>query len=510
MITALPTRADVERFRTVVTDRLGLVHDDSKLETLADVLRARLDATGSHGLDAYLARLDGPDRAVELRALAQQLTVGETFFFRNADQFRALTESVLPARIRAATSRRLRLLSIGCATGDEPHSLAILAREAVPDLASWDIQVVGVDVNAASLARARAGRYSAWALRATPDAVKARYFVTEGREHVLDPAVRAMVRFVECNLADERAPASGWADERYDLVLWRNVLMYLAPALTRRLLVRVHDALLPGGYLLLGHAESLRGLSDDFHLCHTHDTFYYQRKDGPGARPVAAPGAPANAGPAIAPDSSWVDVIARASARITDLTTDRGVSAAPGQRARGGADADADAAAQLDEVRELSRLERFDEALARLGTLPDAARAAPEALMLRAALLTNGGRLDEAQAVCARLLELAELDAGAHYLMALCREHAGDRAAAIDHAQIASYLDPHFAMPQLHLGLLLKRDGDHASAQRALTQALTLLPQEETARLAMFGGGFSRATLLALCEGELRALGAAR
>ena len=161
----------------------------------------------------------------------------------------------------------------------------------------------------------------------------------------------------------------------------------------------------------------------------------------------------------------------------------------------------------LSLVLEAVRQERFVDALELIGSLPADSQEDPNALLLRAVLLTNHGRLKESEEVCHRLLALDELNAGAHYLMALCSEHAGDANGAIEHGQTAIYLDPGFAMPHLHLGILAKRSGDDDSAQRELGQALTLLASEEASRILLFGGGFSRDALLQLCRTQLRAPG---
>src|SRR6185503_12342478 len=152
----------------------------------------------------------------------------------------------------------------------------------------------------------------------------------------------------------------------------------------------------------------------------------------------------------------------------------------------------------LAPVIESLQRERFSEALGLWHALPSGAVTDPEALLLRAALLTHSGQLDVAERMCAELLELDELNAGAHYLLALCREGAGDRAAAIDHDQVAVYLDPAFAMPRLHMGLLARRAGQRELARRELGLALPLLQREDAARLLLFGGGFNRDTLAAL------------
>jgi chemotaxis protein methyltransferase CheR len=124
-------------------------------------------------------------------------------------------------------------------------------------------------------------------------------------------------------------------------------------------------------------------------------------------------------------------------------------------------------------------------------------------------LLTNRGELPEAQRVCQQVLELDELNAGAHYLMALCREHAGDRDGAIEHDQAATYLDSAFAMPHLHLGLVAKRSADLQTARRELAHALPLLAREDASRILLFGGGFTRGALVEFCRAELHASGGA-
>lgn len=516
-MTQLPSHADVERFRAVVARRFGLQFDAGRLDFLAEVLRQRSAASRDPTAGSYLERVASlPKRADELAALAQQLTVNETFFFRNPDAFRALTERVLPERMRAKEPHRapLRMLSAGCASGEEPYSLAMTLVEAIPDLERRQVEILGVDVNAAVLQRAARARYTEWALRETPEELRRRYFRAEGRELVLDPRIQQMVTFEEGNLIDDDARL--WPPARYDVVFCRNVIMYFGPEVMRDVIRRIEQSLVPGGFLFLGHAETLRGLSQDFHLCHTHDTFYYQKRTSAQARARAvAVSAPAEdvamvALPRMVEDAvSWVDAIKRASERIAALAG----AADHLQHGDQPAPAAAPSAARswdLGLVLEAMRQERFADALALLSALPREANEAPDALLLRAVLLTNRGELGAAERACARVLELEELNAGAHYLMALCREHTGDVAGAAEHDQTAIYLDPAFAMPHLHLGLMARRAGDLTGAEAELAQAIALLPLEDASRLLLFGGGFQRDTLLALARAELAAVRGAR
>jgi chemotaxis protein methyltransferase CheR len=494
--------AAVERFRAAVTHNLGLHFEDAKLDVLADVLAHRLEATGQPPA-RYLARLEagGVD---EMAPLAQELTVPETYFFRHQEQFRALAEVAIPARMAAGNGERcLSLLSAGCASGEEAYSLAVVAREAVDP--SWAVTVLGVDLNPAMLDKAALGRYSSWALRETPPHYQRRWFVPDGREFQLADAARTDVRFEAHNLSQDD-PALWWP-ERYDVVFFRNVLMYFTPDHARAAVARTAAALKPGGYLFLGHAETLRGLSSDFHLRHTHGTFYYQRRDADErlVPQAAAAQRPVPAVAAVVDDTaSWIDAIRRASERIERLTEPRPPA---GEAPAGAARAAAPRAWDLARALELLRDERFAEAGALVRGLPPEAARDPDVLLLAAALHTHAGQLADAEAACARLLEVDELSGGAHYLLALCREGAGDRRAAEHHDQIAIYLDPGFAMPHLHLGLLARRAGDREAARRELEQAALLLQREDSSRLLLFGGGFGRDALVALCRTELQSVG---
>jgi chemotaxis protein methyltransferase CheR len=511
--------ADPQRFRGWIARRLGLHFDDTKLEFLAEVLLRRADEKGL-ALRPYLDRLEGPDTDAERQALALELTVPETYFFRHLDQLRAFADVALPeAQAARGPVRKLELLSAGCASGEEPYSLAMLVHEGVNP--EWNVTIRAVDINPAMLAKAARGLYSAWALRETPATSKRRWFRSVGREFELDETIRAAVTFQEVNLAQENAEL--WAAAKYDVIFCRNVLMYFTPQSAQALTSRLTHSLVPGGHLFLGHAETLRGLSNDYHLRHTHGAFYYQRRfpqnDEHRNRGVDAVGisqdewARHSGVRAVASVSgldctkTWLDTIQNASDRIQVLT--ERPTAQPALRRDSGPGGPSQAAAQLLLVLELLKEERFSDALDLLGRLPSESERDPDVLLLRAALLTHSGNLKAAANVSAQLLECDELNTGAHYLLALCCESAADRQGALDHYRSAIYLDPGFAMPRLHLGLMARRDGDLEWARRELGQALLLFEREEASRLLLFGGGFGREALIALCRAELDSAGGA-
>lgn len=500
----------VEQFRRVLTARLALRFDDDKTEFLTRVLDERVEARGSGSPETYLARLSDAN-GEEFGALAERLTVGETYFFRNAQDVQAFTGAVLPERIRARVAeRRLRVLSAGCSSGEEPYTLAMLVRD-VPQLAGWDVRIHGFDVNPEAVARARAAKYSPWSLRQTAPGLRERFFRQEGGEFRVVDHVKALVTIEERNLADD--DPDFWTPGTFDVVFCRNVLMYFAPEAVRSVVARIATALAPGGFLFLGHAETLRGVSAEFHLRQTHDTFYYQsrgqgeasveRADVVAARSERAAFEPAR------PDGRWVEVIRGASQRIAQLS---GADAAKAQApvlpdARAELGAPGLGGGGLTVAHELLERERFVEALAALGPSAPEQEKDVDALLLRAVLLASSGDLAGADAVSERVLRLDELNAEAHYVRAICREHAGDATTAADHDRYALYLDPTFAMPRLHLGLLAKRGGDLEQARREISRALTLFAAEDGLRILLLGGGFTRDGLMRLCRAELNACG---
>ncbi len=487
---ALPGVEDVARFSSTLANVLGMHFDESKFGELGKVLQHRMQASSLECAE-YLKRLSTEAGREEVASLARELTVTETYFLRNIEQFQAFIDIALPERAALASGvRPVNILSAGCASGEEPYSLAIAMREWLPQPAGA-VTVTAFDLNPAMLQRAARARYGNWSLRSCPADLKARWFTRNGDEFALDESIRRAVTFESRNLAQD-APAF-WRDARFDIIFCRNILMYFSPAQAQAAIARIAYSLAPGGYLFLGHAETMRGLSGDFHLCHTHDAFYYQRKEKLGMRasldaaPAMSPATPiADSLPtppwrpmSLSADTSWVEAIARASDRIHALVPPRTVAAA-------------DSGPALRPDTPAAAVQATD----------------PDTLLLKAVSASHDGNPDEAEAACRALLDADEMSAGAHYVLALCSEGRGDFAGALEHDRIAVYLDPDFAMPRLHIGLLTRRHGERGGARQELESALTLLQREDPSRLLLFGGGFKRDALIALCRAELAALGA--
>jgi len=489
-----PTQSpSLARFRVLIADRLGLSFDNSRVDALAETLERRSRA---YHLEAasYLDQLERMQRgAGEFSTLGAELTIGETYFFRHTEQMRAFAEVVLPDRHAATRGQRVvRILSAGCASGEEAYTLAVLSSE--QGLSGSEApEILGIDINPLAIERAESARYSEWALRETPDSARRQYFRKRGTNFVLVRENLPAVRFRQGNLADEEVLGSA----TFDIVFCRNVLMYFTKEQAIRALERLAAAIVPGGYLFLGHAETLHGLNSDFELCQAHGAFFYVKKSGPAGASFGRRGLKGSPAGRVDWSKSWLEGVERS----TDRSELR-------ERSRKPSDRDLSDRSGILSKRALARAieaGRWTEAL-ELANRVEAAEVDPNHLVLRAALLTHGGHFDSAEQVCLATLARDERSATAHYLLALLRERQGKYEAALDHDQIAIDLEPAFALPYLHLGLAHLRAKNEARARPVLERAARLLEIDDAWRLLVFGGGLPRSDLVQLCARELERL----
>jgi chemotaxis protein methyltransferase CheR len=303
-------------------------------------------------------------------------------------------------------------------------------------------------------------------------------------------------------------------DESFDIVLFRNVLIYFSPVAAAKAMEQIAKVMVPEGYLFIGPAENLRGISQDFSLCHSHESFYYQRRHKLSGRPASLgrtqtwselSGVEHLSDEPLSPPASlesplWYEDILRSSQRVQTLTADTPSQTVVERIYQ------ANPAEAQNRILQLLAEDKFQEAMALLPEDASGQADDVDALLVRAILLINAHRMPEAQGICRMLLAKDEMNAGAHYLMALCFEQAGELQRATEHDQVAIYLDPTFSMPYLHRAFMAKKEKNWSSAKHLFDRALVLLNYEEASRLLLFGGGFRRPMLQDLCQREIRSL----
>jgi chemotaxis protein methyltransferase CheR len=279
-----PAPLSEEEFRLLreeIREDCGLWYRDESRYLLEKRLQPRLQALGLADFAAYhrYLRFD-PGRELELDEASETLTTNETYFYREPYQLHAFTREILPALAAAnARTRRLRILSAGCSTGEEVYTLAALVKESNL-FEGWEVDLVGSDLSRRCVAQARAAAYGEHAFR-MPDAVPLRrWFHLRGGKWVVDDALRTMVRFQRENLMSPRALSTVY---RLDAVFCRNMMIYFDLESRRALLRRLYQKMQGGGWLLLGHSESLLNVTADFDLVHLTSDLVYRKPLGPGA-----------------------------------------------------------------------------------------------------------------------------------------------------------------------------------------------------------------------------------
>jgi chemotaxis protein methyltransferase CheR len=449
---------DFRRLRVLLSRTAGLVFDDSRRDSMGYSIGERLRATGCATVADYLdevCRSGSPER----QRLIDEVTIQETHFFRNPPQMRALRAHVLPELIRHAESngRRLRIWSAGCSTGEEPYTIAMMLRELLPSTAGWDVKVIASDISEGALAAARGATYGARAVQLASAAEVGRFFAPlPGERWEVRPEVRELVEFRHHNLVQDLPPG-----DALDLVLCRNVTIYFSRDTTRALMSRLHDALRDGGYLFLGHSETLWQVSEEFRLVALGSgdaaAYVYRRLDEPaGERRTILP----------------------------DRRTLQELPPPPEQRVA---------------TRRAPRRP--------VDVLPQE-RAEPEPVSLASVrdALAEGRYAD-----AARLAHLAAdedpLRAEVHYLLGLALVDQGRDDQALPTLRRAVYLDPEAGLAHFLLAGALARCGDRSAAAREYRAAAQALSRGIDADAPELGGRSARelAALCAQLEGQLSA-----
>lgn len=286
----------MDRLAVRVERETGLQFSATRRRDLAAGLGRMADSRGG-GLKALAAWLleESWDRD-KGDLCARHLTVGETYFFREPRGFSLLCDYAR-ARLAADPQAQLRLWSAGCCTGEEPYSMAIALREALPALDPGRVSILGTDLNPANLAHAQAGLYRQWSFRRTEPALRARYFTPAGTGlHALARTVREQVRFAQLNLALPLYPSAANGTTGIDIIFCRNVLMYFSRPLMAQVIARLRACLVDGGWLVVNPSEACAELFAGFTATYYPDAVFYQKTAVPAVaeapvlpRPAAAP-----------------------------------------------------------------------------------------------------------------------------------------------------------------------------------------------------------------------------
>jgi chemotaxis protein methyltransferase CheR len=459
-----------ESLAQLVAARTGLVTSRTP-EDFERASRRAMHKLALRDLAEFAGRLAGGEGWDEL---LDEVTVGETYFFRNPEHFELVSDTILPAILNdRKDDATLRVWSAGCASGEEPYSLAILLDQAgLLARAS----VYGTDICALALAKARSGRYREWAFRQIDASLTARYFRGDRSERTLHSAIRAAVTFRQLNLADDVYPARSTDTCEMDLIFCRNVLIYLSTEAIAHVGRKLFAALAPGGWLVTGPSDPLLSHAADYEVITTPRAICYRR---PHAR-FRAFRTPLLRTPERA-ELLALPKLAPANPRSFAAVE------APGRHALAHA---AFTRADYPQVIQLARMHPDDHTLS--------------VLWVRASWNHADGLL--AQRVCAEAIARHALSAELHYLHAVALLDCRRLTEALAAVNKAIYLDRTLSVAHFALGSILERLHDRDGARRAYRNARSCANAQAPEQLLPLGDGIVAAGMLAATTHALSAL----
>ena len=251
------TTKQFEHLCRKVYDLCGINLKTGKEQLVHSRLSKRLFALKLDSFEEYFNLVESDPKGLELVWMIDSLTTNKTSFYREVQHFDFLRGEIIPQ----LKKKTLRIWSAACSSGEEPYSIAILLREELPNFKTWDVKILATDISTRVLQKASEGVYDDEILKPVPAAWRQKYFAPEPgvKASRIAPSIREMVRFARLNLM-EKFPMKG----PFDIIFCRNVMIYFDKPTQEKLVQRYYDILAPGGYLMVGHSESLTGAAHSF------------------------------------------------------------------------------------------------------------------------------------------------------------------------------------------------------------------------------------------------------
>ncbi|MGR3178354.1 MAG: CheR family methyltransferase [Candidatus Anammoxibacter sp.] len=269
------TPAEFKQFRDLINEKCGIYFEDKKEYMLKKRIADRLKVTNTKEPKDYYRLIKYDPRGNELNIFIDSLTTNETYFFREAAQLNGFANDVLPVLLeekKKGVFKKIKIWSAACSAGCEPYTLAILLREKIKNFNEWDIQVSGTDISSNILQKCRNGIYTERDVKDVPLGYKTKYFKNSNGTFEIAPEIKSMVKFSQLNFMDKMM-MRGMRD--FDVIFCRNVLIYFTDEIRKKIVNLLYDSLKQGGYIFLGHADSMSRISAAFKLKKINNTIAY-------------------------------------------------------------------------------------------------------------------------------------------------------------------------------------------------------------------------------------------
>jgi chemotaxis protein methyltransferase CheR len=448
--------AELESLSARIALQMGLHFPPSNWLALEQAFCKAARESGFEDVRKYVAWFTSAQPSEELlESMADYLTIGETYFFRESRCFEMLEGRILQEiiRKRQGKEQRLRIWSSGCSTGEEAYSIAILLHKMRDSMRGWDISIMGTDISNQALQKAKEGIYTNWSFRNSPAGFKEKYFskTEDGRLELL-PVIKQMVTFSRFNLADDCYPSRVTDTTAIDVIFCRNVLMYFTPQLAAKVVSRYHNCLQVGGWLFVSPCETSNPYFSAFEQITFPDAVFYQKPEyGKGAQPGRAIN----------------DNFSMPSEPVCNLVPVLPLKPSP-----------------VIPVQELPSYQQslvlyergfYREAAEIVSLLLAKDKNDTLALTLLCRIYADEGRFTEALLVSDRAIATDKLASGLHYLRAVILQEQGMDDEAGRSLKKALYLDNDLVLAHFSLAILEQRKGKIRNSRRYFDNALSLL-----------------------------------
>lgn len=494
---------DFGLFQELLVEERGLHFDKDRRQPLHLALWERLQNRECDSYKEYYNLLKfHPDGHLELRELVDLITIGETFFFRNMPQFEALMRFVLPETVQRKMylpDKSIRVWSAGCSRGDEVYSIAIAIMEALPSHENWDISILGTDINRNVLVCAKEAIYGERDIGPLPREYLHKYFKIQGSNYILNDRVRELARFEYHNLAKDPFTQEGMQD--LDIIFCRNVTIYFNFRITKRVIDKFYNCLIPDGYLFLGHAETLWQITKKFEAVEFPQTFVYKKVLIPGDGEVGKPFMGV-------PDFNLEGFTPIKEGAFQEAVFPKKAESKPEEKTEPIDELEKPLAAReiellYKEATILFNEKKYNEALPLFDMIIAQDNNHIHAYLTKATILANQASYKEAADILAKIIEVDNLNVEAYYLLGVLSYRTGDLKEAETQFRKVNYVDPEIVLAYFNLGNIYLYQRKCSRALREFSNAIRLLekrPQDEGVR---FSEDFTVEFLLRACKNNL-------
>ena len=514
------TKEEYEKLSEIIVKQLGIrlgSRDYNRIKKIVKERTKRLKFKSSH---EYITHLSLKTDIDEWEEFTNNITVPETYFFRDINQYNALKNYILPDLEKSCFTgkkkdKKIKIWSAGCSTGEEALTTAIILTESIPKGKHRDMKIIGTDINRSSIEKAKNGVYTKNSFRGVGHKIVEKYFTETSRGFKIKEAVKRLVQYEIFNLKLGDVASFPIKYSGFDVIFCRNVLIYFEENIIKNIFKGFYNALVPGGYLVSGHSEAALVPMELFKPIQTDNTFIYLHK-APARQSLKT--ATRSSKPETGSLYIAADVIADviSNDKRSAFKMPKSKTGDPQQTDNGKQSATRESQIVSNKnsfylkALELYFKEKYPEAEGEITNLMIRNDVGIDGLLLAALISMNLDNFEKAVFYVRRLHQKDEFLPEAYFIFGLIHESKNDYTQAVRAYQTALFLNENFFLSYFRLGHLYHKSGKDIDSQRAFKNALKATQPEKEEKIRLLSGGFSFKSLKDICRNRINQVQSSR